>query len=81
MPDFATCRDCHRKWTSLKDCHCVECHRHFGGERAFTMHQGSDGCINPETAVHGKRSKLLGKPLFARKESSLGITYGQFYGA
>jgi hypothetical protein len=24
------CRDCHRDWRGLSECHCVVCHRHFG---------------------------------------------------
>lgn len=44
-------RDCHRSWTGLAECHCAGCHRHFGSDSAFDIHQiGVDAvCRDPAT--------------------------------
>lgn len=58
-PDFAgeRCRDCHRSWTGLAECHCAGCHQHFGSDSAFDLHQVGDEviCRDPATLIdrHG----------------------------
>lgn len=51
------CRDCHRSWTGLAECHCAGCHHHFGSDSAFDTHQVGDNsiCHDPATMTdkHG----------------------------
>lgn len=39
--------DCHRTWSALGECHCSECHQHFGSDRAFQDHRRGGVCTDP----------------------------------
>ena len=53
--------ECGATWTSRRICHCLACHRTFGGEYAFSMHQGAiEGCADPaDLKRRDGRNKLI----------------------
>ena len=50
-----SCGDYGRKWTGIREAHCAGCHRRFGGDRAFDMHQRLD---HGPCAGHPKNRRL-----------------------
>lgn len=57
---MSTCRDCGAKWRG-RACHCTACHLTFGGEYAFSIHQGAiEGCFDPaDLKTRDGRNKLV----------------------
>lgn len=51
--------DCGLEWTSLTECHCGACHRHFGGLGGFDLHRKGDACLDPATLLTEKGEPKL----------------------
>jgi len=60
---------CGLVWTSLTECHCAKCHRHFGGVAGFDMHRKGGECVDPATLLTEK-----GKPRLVYRTSGLSVT-------
>jgi hypothetical protein len=56
------CPDCHRTWHGHAECHCAECHHHFGSDTAFLVHQAAGECRDPATILDGQGEPRL-KPV------------------
>jgi hypothetical protein len=56
------CGGCDRRWTSLTECHCAACHRHFVGVRAFDQHRrdvrGKGTCLDPSRRLGSDGQRL-----------------------
>ena len=40
-------RHCGRRWTSVTECHCAACHRHFRTLTGFDTHRVDGECADP----------------------------------
>ena len=68
---YTSCRDCGRKWSGKRECHCTVCHRHFSVVAHFDAHIKRSRCVDPLTL----RQRSDGRPLYAVKQSTLGKTF------
>lgn len=64
------CRECEVGWTSLRACHCAECHTQFVGVIAFDAHMHSDGCVVPTDGLQ----RVLGRRNYAFYSTPQGFT-------
>lgn len=58
---MAKCSKCSLVWTSLAECHCGKCCRHFAAVTGFDMHRKGGECVDPASLFdqHGNPKLVL----------------------